>query len=210
MKKTSFVRTALAGAMMMGVASGASAFTVTFSKATDSDGVAAFYDPANNSLIGLQGMNLALGTGADAFKTASATVGIAQDANDFTITCAGGCLITKVTLTEMGTGSSGVAGFAAGQGKLTADGTSQNTVLASYFGGASGPFTIATSVAVASKSSIAVNVNNTLFSANGGSIEKLSSVIDVEVSAVPLPPAAWMLGSALVGLVTVGRRKLGV
>ncbi len=208
MKKTNFVRTALAGAMMMGMASAASAFTVTFSAATDSDSVPQFYDPTANSLVGLQGLNLGLGTGLNSFKTNSATVGIAQDANDFMVTCTG-CVITKVTLTEMGTGSSGT-GVAAAQGKLTADGKSQNTVFASYFGGASGPFTIATSVAVAGKSSIAVNVNNSLFSAGGGSIEKLSSVIDVEVTAVPLPPAAWMLGAALGGLVTVGRRKLGV
>ena len=82
--------------------------------------------------------------------------------------------------------------------------------MALYSGVADGGFTIDTSVLVASKSSIAVNVNNTLFSAGGGSIEKLSSVIDVEVTAVPLPPAVWMLGAALGGLVTVGRRKLGV
>lgn len=42
-------------------------------------------------------------------------------------------------------------------------------------------------------------------------IEK--KLVDIWVTtaptSVPLPPAAWMLGSALVGLVTVGRRKLG-
>ena len=32
----------------------------------------------------------------------------------------------------------------------------------------------------------------------------------ISAAVVPLPPAAWMLGSALVGLVAVGRRKLGV
>ena len=32
----------------------------------------------------------------------------------------------------------------------------------------------------------------------------------IQAAVVPLPPAAWMLGSALVGLVAVGRRKLGV
>lgn len=209
MKKMNFARTALAGAILMGAASAANAFTVTFGPATDSDGVAKFYDPASNTLVGLQGMNLALGTGADAFKSNEALVGIAQDANDFTITCTL-CVITKVTLTETGTGSAPLGSFSAAQGKLTADGSSQNTVMALYSGGASGPFSIATSVAVDNKAFIAVNVNNSLFSAGGGSIEKLSSVIDVEVTAIPLPPAAWMLGSALVGLVTVGRRKLGV
>ena len=29
----------------------------------------------------------------------------------------------------------------------------------------------------------------------------------IDVAPVPLPPAVWMLGSAIVGLVTVGRRK---
>lgn len=32
---------------------------------------------------------------------------------------------------------------------------------------------------------------------------------EASINAVPLPPALWMLGSALVGLVTVGRRKFG-
>ena len=35
-------------------------------------------------------------------------------------------------------------------------------------------------------------------------------VFSVNLAPIPLPPAAWMLGSALVGLVAVGRRKLGV
>ena len=38
-------------------------------------------------------------------------------------------------------------------------------------------------------------------------IEKKLVDIWVTTSAVPLPPAAWMLGSALVGLVSVSRRK---
>lgn len=38
-------------------------------------------------------------------------------------------------------------------------------------------------------------------------VEKKLIEISVGTQAVPLPPAAWMLGSALVGLVTVGRRK---
>jgi len=29
----------------------------------------------------------------------------------------------------------------------------------------------------------------------------------IDVAPIPLPPAVWMLGSAIVGLVTVGRRK---
>jgi hypothetical protein len=38
-------------------------------------------------------------------------------------------------------------------------------------------------------------------------IWKNLAALRVEVAPVPLPPALWMLGSALVGLVTVGRRK---
>lgn len=33
------------------------------------------------------------------------------------------------------------------------------------------------------------------------------AIYEASISAIPLPPAVWMLGSALVGLVTVGRRS---
>ncbi|MSR13425.1 MAG: hypothetical protein EXR86_02470 [Gammaproteobacteria bacterium] len=45
---------------------------------------------------------------------------------------------------------------------------------------------------------------------NGTAGGLYSGAISTTAALVPLPPAAWMLGSALVGLVTVGRRKLGV
>jgi len=41
-------------------------------------------------------------------------------------------------------------------------------------------------------------------------IQKKAIEFSVGTTVVPLPPAAWMLGSALVGLVAVGRRKLNV
>ena len=206
MNTLKIARTALAGAVLMGMASAANAFTVTFGAATDSDGVASLYDPASNLAAG----NV-LTLGLLDFKATSGIGGlaIAQDANDFTITC-NGCVINKVTLHEDTTGDGSVGGFAGAQGKLTADGHSQNTAQALFGPGASGPFALSTSVLVAGKSSILVNVNNSLFSANGGSIQKLLSTVTVDASVVPLPPAVWMLGSSLVGLIAVGRRKINV
>lgn len=45
---------------------------------------------------------------------------------------------------------------------------------------------------------------------NSAFLHKKAIEITVGTTVVPLPPAAWMLGSALVGLVAVGRRKLNV
>ena len=53
------------------------------------------------------------------------------------------------------------------------------------------------------------NMYLTVAGVTNGSIGGLYSGA-ISAAVVPLPPAAWMLGSALVGLVAVGRRKLGV
>ena len=206
MNTLKIVRTALAGAVLLGTASAANAFTITFGAATDSNGVSAFYNPAGNLAVG----NV-LTMGLDSFEAVSAlnTVVAASDANDFTITC-NGCVITKVTLLEKGTGNGHASGFASAVGKLTADGHSKNTLTAVVLPATDGTIAIGTSVDVANKSSIAVNVNNSLFAANGGEIAKTLSTITVDASPVPLPPAVWMLGSSLVGLIAVGRRKLNV
>lgn len=84
--------------------------------------------------------------------------------------------------------------------------------------GANGLFTttwtISKSVSLSDATSAALKLQNILIAGHGGAadlqgafIEKKLVQFSVDTAPVPLPPAVWMLGSAIVGLVTVGRRK---
>ena len=83
-------------------------------------------------------------------------------------------------------------------------------------------FTLGMPATAVNKQSISVHITNqvTAVGTGPGTTHLQKGVLTGDVlqqpefsvtfAPVPLPPAAWMLGSALVGLVTVGRRKLGV
>jgi len=46
-------------------------------------------------------------------------------------------------------------------------------------------------------------------STSGGAIQPLRDIISGTVDAIPLPPAVWLFGSGLLGLVGIARRKKG-
>ncbi|MGE3772551.1 MAG: hypothetical protein AB7I32_06465, partial [Gammaproteobacteria bacterium] len=79
------------------------------------------------------------------------------------------------------------------------------------FLGGDGGWDAETSVSFAGLvTSATLSVTNTLAAFGGAgsaSIEKTFANLSAEIAPVPVPPAVWMLGSAIVGLATVGRRK---
>jgi len=75
----------------------------------------------------------------------------------------------------------------------------------------------ATSTVGLSGNDVDITVTNVLFAAsiadlidpnkNQAFVAKTSALLEISATAVPLPAAAWMLGSSLIGLTAVGRRR---
>lgn len=197
------------GAGLLVAASAASAATVTFSNFNDSDNSAANYSLALNVITGNH-LDLGL-NGFQALVSGGPGLTNPTDTVSFTVTAPTGYVITNVTYTETGKGKT-VNGFAAASGSVVADGFGQNLAGVTYLGNANGPWMLGTSVAVANKQSISVQVTNSLFAgalnpSDSAQISKTSAYFDIEVAAVPLPPALGMLGAGVLALATVGGRR---
>lgn len=188
---------------------GANAATVTFSNLADGNGAPSFFDIGTTTISGNQ-----ITIGINNFKAdgASQVTVSALDTFSFTVTAPTGFKITKITYTESGKGET-TNGFAAATGSITADGTPKNFLTQLFIPNTSeSDWSITGSVNIADKDSIAVSIVNSLFAAaflptDLAYVEKTGASISVDIAPVPVPPAVWMLGSAIVGLATVGRRK---
>ncbi len=141
-----------------------------------------------------------------------------------TITAKDGFRLTTVGLNEKGSYQIQTFGDvplheARASGQFYIDGTPM-TIDSGLFStptGISTPWSLGVQGALANAISTNVKIFNVLdanlFAAVGiGRVSIAKSIIEVwgASTPVPLPPAVWMLGSALVGLVTVGRRRLGI
>jgi len=188
---------------------GANAATVTFSNLADGNGAPSFFDIGTTTISGNQ-----ITIGINNFKAdgASQVTVSALDTFSFTVTAPTGFKITKITYTESGKGET-TNGFAAATGSITADGTPKNFLTQLFIPNTSeSDWSITGSVNIADKDSIAVSIVNSLFAAaflptDLAYVEKTGASISVDIAPVSVPPAVWMLGSAIVGLATVGRRK---
>ncbi len=196
-------------AMLAGTSLAAQASTVTFSNMADGNNAALYFDIATTTI---SGNTITLGINNFTADGALPTSLSALDTFSFLVTAPTGFMITKVTYTESGTGQT-TGGVALATGSITADGTPKNflTQLFTPNTGLSN-WSIGGAVDIADKDSIAVSIVNSLFAVSFdptqvSTISKTGASISIEVAPIPLPPAVWMLGSAIVGLVTVGRRK---
>jgi len=197
------------------VAFSASGAMVALSNVSDGNGTPAFFDPASNAQSGAFGeiITVGLGTGLGAFKAdGSSAVPFATDTLFMTITAPAGHLINLITYSETGTGTTGATGFATATGSMVVDGTPIN-FLTQMFGPStsSGWSILPTPTPIANKSSIDLSISNSLvaflFGPGTATIEKTGAVITVGLTAIPIPPAIWMMGAALSALITVGRRQ---
>ena len=135
----------------------------------------------------------------------------AFDTLSLTIDAEPGFVITKITYFEEGTRDVGAGGIAIYTGSATANGQS-NALGFNLFQGASNGswdtdavfmYDVADGV-----TSVDFSVTNSLIAFGDAQIGKTGATITVETAVVPLPPAAWMMGSALLGLLAVRRKSV--
>ncbi len=135
----------------------------------------------------------------------------AVDTLFMTITAPAGFFITSITYEEKGTGLTG-DGFAAATGSMVVDGTPVNFLSQIFGPNTSSSWTISPmATPVANKLSIDMSITNSLvafvFDAGPAIIEKTEASVMVGLTAIPIPPAIWMMGAAVAALVTVARRR---
>lgn len=188
----------------------ASADVVTFSDINDSNNASGtepreFWDIATTAPTG----DKTLGIGVLDFFADGGTI-FAFDTLSVTITADPGYVITKITYMESGNRTVNAGGTAIYTGSATANGLAnplgQNIFPAGSNGfwsaGAEFDYQIADAI-----SSVFFDVTNVLIATGDAVISKGAASITVETAPVPLPPALWMLGSALVGLFAVRRKN---
>lgn len=201
-----FAQVAL-GAALFGAASFASAATVTFTGLDDADNSAALFDPATS----IQNGNT-LDFGISEFSATAAALAFQQatDTMTLTINAPTGFKITKITYSEGGTGSASSGGVSFAVASVIVNGSAIEPISRAFLGG-SGGWDAETSVSFTTDiTSATLSVTNTLAAFGGGgsaAIAKTFANVSAEIAPIPVPPAVWMLGSAIIGLATVGRRK---
>jgi hypothetical protein len=210
MKMNTNMMSAIAGvAMLAGSTVAAQAATVTFSNLADGNNAAQFFDIGTTMIAG---NSITIGINGFTANGASNLTLSALDTFSFLVTAPTGYKITKVTYSESGNGET-TGGVAMATGSITADGIPKNFLTQLFMPNTGlSDWSIGGSVDIANKDSVAVSIVNSLFAVAFGpgqvaTISKTGASISVDVAPIPLPPAVWMLGSAIVGLVTVGRRK---
>lgn len=204
---------AACGLVLILSVSTANAMDVIISNLADGDGVSNLFDvsgtSASGSLITI-GLNDFRADGTNALQQS------AVDTLSMTLTAPTGFVITSISYSESGAGKT-ESGVAVATGSLVADGIPVNFLQQLYApntGGAPGDPIIGWSIdvidlAIANKESIDLNITNSLFAFSFGGaaeIEKTEATLTVGLSAIPIPPAIWMMGAAITALVTVGRR----
>ena len=201
-------------------ATSAQAATVTLSGVIDGNGSPLLFDPAANVQSGTFGEIITLGLNnftAEVHSLAPPPFATAIDTLFMTITAPTGFAINLITYTEAGTGDT-VDGFASATGSMVVDGTPVNFLTQNF-----GPLTssgwsiLPTALVIANKSSIDISITNSLvafvFAGSGtpdAEIHKTSdgSILTVGLTAIPLPPALLLMGTAIVALAAVKRREV--
>ena len=200
----------LAIALCLAFASSTNAMEVTFSDIANTDGNdASGYDTTATMANLLDGNVLDIGVLPYSISNANAASMV--DTLTVTVTAPAGFEITTVRYTESGLYNAS-NGFAAATIQLLAntaefgqDGAAPGSMAFFNSNGGWGPLNQEI-VFDAGVSSADVSIQNTLFVGNAD-ISKTGASLTVELQAVPLPPAIWMLGSAIFGLIAVRRRS---
>lgn len=203
---------------MVGLCGTAQAATVTFSGINDSVHADIVHPnelfvstadfSANTYNIGLSDF---LADGASAFTIS------ALDTLSFLITAPANYVITKLTYSESGTyaitGGGGGGGVTVATGNWVVGGTAGDLGL-HVFTSATGGWGLNSEFLFAvgaNKTALPVSITNSLVAVGFGGgtahIEKTAASVVVELTLVPLPASALLLGSALLGFTFVGRRR---
>jgi hypothetical protein len=207
----------LTAAVIIGMGAAAQAATVTFSNIMDGDGSNALFDTSQTVPTG-DGDTLEIGL--NDFTADGTSFPSALDTLSLTITADPGRTITSITYTEMGNGET-AEGVAIATGSIVADNQPINFPQVLFNQNQQSGWTITPEsqantgmILIDNKESISVSITNSLlavaFAPNElARISKTGAFLTVttELTEVPLPAAAWLFGSALLGLGMVKRRK---
>lgn len=205
------VKGILAGSLLSWSMVGAvQAATVTFSDIIDGDGSASLFDVSATVPDPGDGNKLIIGL--NDFSADGTSVTTALDTLTLTINADPGFLITSISYTETGVGST-TEGVAAATGSIVVDNKPTNFVTQLFSPNSSSGWSITPSLAVSgNKTSINISITNSLFAVAfpGGiaEIAKSSATLTIGTQPVPLPPAVWLFGSVLAGFVAFSRRRL--
>jgi len=150
----------------------------------------------------------------NAFVATSSSFGdlnIVTDSVRMNLTAPTGYKITSITYTEEGSGNTG-NGIAAASGTIFINSTPNNFAMVLLQQNSNSGWTIGPVLnAVDGLDSVEVEITNmitaiALDASTTTTIGKSFAEIEVGLTAVPIPPAIWMMGAAITALVTVGRR----
>lgn len=220
MKVTSKILTAVGALALTLAAQSASAALATIENVNSSDGGGTLFDPAT-TMIAATGDPLVnmVTIGLMDFEAVTDDVtspATALDTIFMTVVAPDGYLITGINYFESGSYSV-TGGVVGADGSVVVGGVSTDlgspTVVTDAIGTAAGTFMYPVSVAVPGAETLDISATNSLFAVVFGnpgasaSIVKDTAYFEVELTAVPVPPALWMMGSALVGLVAVRRKR---
>lgn len=198
----------LVGGAAIAMSGAAAATTVSFSDFSSSDPNK--FDDVATAAGAVDGLTLNIVL--DNFVAAAnvGAVDVAFDTISFTVTAAPGYKITGVGFQEKVTGTTGQAGFGYATGSVAVSGYGSNSLSnatwmpnSNAFQNTLGflPLDLGGGV-----DSLNIAYTNTLVAANGSTITKQDADFVFTVAPVPLPSAILLLGSAVMGMVVVGRR----
>jgi len=199
----------LVAAGCLGLAANASAATVSFANFDDNDGPTIGYD-ADATAAGAGGSNVLDLVVSSFTADSSGTFGaIAFDQIAFDVMAPAGYYITGFSVfEEVDTNTESTGSVTGASLSIDVNGASYSLGQGIFSGGSGTTTSIISNtgiIDIPKTMHLDVSIDNNLFAANGGVISKGASSIEFQVAPVPLPPAVWLLGSAILGLATIRR-----
>ncbi len=136
---------------------------------------------------------------------------VVNDSVSMLLTAPTGFLISSVKYSESGIGNT-TAGFGSASGAINVGGKPNNFPTAIINPGSTlADWSFGNTTLVNDLSSVAVNITNVISAiafgvGDSSEVTKTMAKLEIGLTAVPIPPAIWMMGAAITALVTVGRR----